>query len=225
MIDIINAHVVYSNGQVAVDDLSVHINSGEFVVVVGPSGAGKSSFIKLLTRELVANRGTVIVNNQDLTILKKKMVPFYRRQLGVVFQDFRLLPNKTVFENVAFALEVIETRKKDIKKRVNEVLDMVGILHKAKELPHNLSGGEQQRVAIARAIVNRPLVLITDEPTGNLDPITSREIMDVFKRINNCGTTIVMVTHDMDMVKYLNKRVLRIEHGRIAREVLRGEVR
>lgn len=225
MIDIIDAHVVYSNGQVAVDDLSVHIHHGEFVVVVGPSGAGKSSFIKLLTRELTPDRGSVIFENQDIGRLKKKEVPFYRRKLGIVFQDFRLLPSKTVFENVAFALEVIETRKKDIKPKVNEVLSLVGILHKANELPHNLSGGEQQRVAIARAIVNRPTLLIADEPTGNLDPATSREIMDLFKEINNCGTTVLMVTHDMDMVKYLNKRVIRIEHGRIAKELMRGALR
>lgn len=225
MIDIIDAHVVYGNGQVAVDDLSVHIHHGEFVVVVGPSGAGKSSFIKLLTRELIADRGSVIIENQDIGQLKKQEVPFYRRKLGIVFQDFRLLPTKTVFENVAFALEVIETRKKDIKPKVNEVLAMVGILHKANELPHNLSGGEQQRVAIARAIVNRPVLLIADEPTGNLDPSTSKEIIDLFKEINNCGTTVLMVTHDMDMVKYLNKRVIRIEHGRIAKEVMRGALR
>ena len=225
MIEILNARVVYENGQVAVNDLSVHINPGEFVVVVGPSGAGKSSFIKLLTREIVATSGSVFVNHQDITKLKKLKIPYYRRKLGVVFQDFRLLPNKTVFENVAFALEVIGVRSEEIRKKVNTVLDMVGILHKAKELPHNLSGGEQQRVAIARAIVNRPLVLIADEPTGNLDPNTSKEIMDLFKRINNYGTTIVMVTHDMDMVSYLNKRVLRIEHGRIAKETQRGSVR
>lgn len=225
MIDLKNAQVVYGNGQVAVEDLSVHIMPGEFVIIVGSSGAGKSTFIKLLTREIRPSRGTVIVNNTDLTRLKKSKVPFYRRKLGVVFQDFRLLPNKTVFENVAFALEVIEAKSCDIKRRVNNVLDMVGILHKAKELPHNLSGGEQQRVAIARAIVNKPLVLIADEPTGNLDPNTSKDIMDLFKRINNYGTTVVMVTHDMDMVKYLNKRVINIEQGRIIKETDRGALR
>lgn len=225
MIDLKNVQVVYGNGQVAVEDLSVHIMPGEFVIIVGSSGAGKSTFIKLLTREIRPSRGTVIVNNTDLTRLKKNKVPFYRRKLGVVFQDFRLLPNKTVFENVAFALEVIEAKSGDIKRRVNNVLDMVGILHKAKELPHNLSGGEQQRVAIARAIVNKPLVLIADEPTGNLDPNTSKDIMDLFKRINNYGTTVVMVTHDMDMVKYLNKRVINIEQGRIVKETDRGALR
>ena len=222
MIDLMNARVVYKNGQVAMDDMSVHINSGEFVVIVGSSGAGKSTLIKLLTREITPTKGQVVVNDTDIGKLKKRKVPYYRRKLGVVFQDFRLLPNKTVFENVAFALEVIEAKPSEIKRKVNSVLDMVGILHKAKDYPHDLSGGEQQRVAIARAIVNRPLILIADEPTGNLDNHTSRDIMDIFKRINNYGTKVVLVTHDMDMVKYLNKRVITIEDGRIAKEFEKG---
>lgn len=225
MIDFRNAKVIYENGSIALDNLSVHIDKSEFVVLVGASGAGKSTFIKLLTRELVATEGIITVDNVDVSRLKKGKIPYYRRKLGVVFQDFRLLPNKTVFENVAFALEVIEERSAEIRRKVNSVLDMVGLLHKAKDLPHNLSGGEQQRVAIARAIVNRPLVLIADEPTGNLDPITSREIMDLFRQINNYGTTVVMVTHDMDMVRYLNKRVIRIEKGQISKETQRGAVK
>lgn len=224
MIDLKNARVVYGNGQVALDGFDLHIDAGEFVIVVGASGAGKSTFIKLLTREIMAASGDVYVNGENLINIKKKKIPYYRRRLGIVFQDFRLLPNKTVFENVAFALEVIQVKSSEIKRRVNEVLDMVGLLHKAKEKPNNLSGGEQQRVAIARAVVNKPLVLIADEPTGNLDPNTSREIMDIFKRINNYGTTVVMVTHDMDMVSYLNKRVITIENGRVARERDRGVI-
>lgn len=222
MIDFKDASAVYENGVMALNHLNCHIDSGEFVTIVGPSGAGKSTFIRLLTHEMLPSSGQVIVNNQDLGKLKKSKVPYYRRKLGIVFQDFRLLPNKTVFENIAFALEVMEARPREIKAKVNHVLDMVGLLHKANDLPHNLSGGEQQRVAIARAIVNKPLVLIADEPTGNLDPNTSRDIVNLFKQINNNGTTIVMVTHDMDVVRYLNKRVIRIEEGRISKEVMRG---
>ncbi len=222
MIDIRNVRVVYPNGQVALDNFSVHVEQGEFVVVVGPSGAGKSTFFRLINHEIQADYGDVYINGEDLRKLKKSRVPYYRRQLGVVFQDFRLLPNKTVFENVAFALEVIGVSRKEIRQRVAAILDMVGLSHKAKDMPHNLSGGEQQRVAIARAIVNRPQVLIADEPTGNLDPETSRGIMDLFKAINHQGTTIVMVTHDMQMVSYVNKRVLTIAEGRVAKEETRG---
>lgn len=222
MINLRDVRVVYPNGQVALDNFSVHVERGEFVVVVGPSGAGKSTFFRLINREIDAENGEVYINGQDLRKLKKSRVPYYRRQLGVVFQDFRLLPNKTVFENVAFALEVIGVRRKEIRQRVTEILEMVGLSHKAKDMPHNLSGGEQQRVAIARAIVNRPQVLIADEPTGNLDPETSRGIMDLFKTINHQGTTIVMVTHDMQMVSYVNKRILTISGGRVAKEESRG---
>lgn len=225
MIDFRNAKVIYENGSAGLNNLSVHIDKSEFVIIVGASGAGKSTFIRLLTRELVATEGAVTVDNVDVGRLKKSKIPYYRRKLGVVFQDFRLLPNKSVFENVAFALEVIEEKPIIIKKKVNAVLEMVGLLHKSNDLPHNLSGGEQQRVAIARAIVNRPLVLIADEPTGNLDPTTSKDIMDLFRRINNYGTTVVMVTHDMEMVRYLNKRVIRIDKGQITKETARGEVK
>ena len=222
MIEFRNVHKVYDNGSVALEDVSIHIEKGEFVLVCGHSGAGKSTFIKLLSHEVKPDSGTVFVNDVDVTRIKSTKVPYLRRKLGIVFQDFRLLPSKTVFENVAFALEVIEEKPKVIKDKVLNVLDLVGLSDKANDLPQDLSGGEQQRVAIARAIVNKPLVLIADEPTGNLDPQTSRDISDLFKAINNSGTTVVMVTHDMDMVSYLNKRVIALENGRVVSDQMRG---
>lgn len=222
MIEFRNVHKVYDNGSVALEDVSIHIEKGEFVLVCGHSGAGKSTFIKLLSHEVTPDSGTVVVNDVDVTRIKSSKVPYLRRKLGIVFQDFRLLPSKTVFENVAFALEVIEEKPKVIKDKVLNVLDLVGLSDKANDLPQDLSGGEQQRVAIARAIVNKPLVLIADEPTGNLDPQTSRDISDLFKAINNSGTTVVMVTHDMDMVSYLNKRVIALENGHVVSDQMRG---
>ena len=222
MIEFRNVHKVYDNGSVALEDVSIHIEKGEFVLVCGHSGAGKSTFIKLLSHEVKPDSGTVFVNDVDVTRIKSSKVPYLRRKLGIVFQDFRLLPSKTVFENVAFALEVIEEKPKVIKDKVLNVLDLVGLSDNANDLPQDLSGGEQQRVAIARAIVNKPLVLIADEPTGNLDPQTSRDISDLFKAINNSGTTVVMVTHDMDMVSYLNKRVIALENGRVVSDQMRG---
>lgn len=222
MIEFNHVNKVYDNGSVALEDVTVHVDKGEFVLICGASGAGKSTFIKLLSHEVVPDSGTVIVNDIDVTRLKKSKIPHLRRRIGVVFQDFRLLPNKTVFENIAFALEVIEEKRSVIRRRVEEVLELVGLAHKANDLPEDLSGGEQQRVAIARAIVNKPLVLIADEPTGNLDPNTSRDIMELFKAINNSGTTIVMVTHDMQMVQYLDKRVIALDAGRIVSDRLRG---
>ncbi len=222
MIEFRNVHKVYDNGSVALEDVSIHIEKGEFVLVCGHSGAGKSTFIKLLSHEVKPDSGTVFVNDVDVTRIKSSKVPYLRRKLGIVFQDFRLLPSKTVFENVAFALEVIEEKPKVIKDKVLNVLDLVGLSDKANDLPQDLSGGEQQRVAIARAIVNKPLVLIADEPTGNLDPQTSRDISDLFKAINNSGTTVVMVTHDMDMVSYLNKRVIALENGHVVSDQMRG---
>ena len=207
---------------IALEDVSIHIEKGEFVLVCGHSGAGKSTFIKLLSHEVTPDSGTVIVNDVDVTRIKSSKVPYLRRKLGIVFQDFRLLPSKTVFENIAFALEVIEEKPKVIQEKVYNVLELVGLSDKANDLPQDLSGGEQQRVAIARAIVNKPLVLIADEPTGNLDPQTSRDISDLFKAINNSGTTVVMVTHDMDMVSYLNKRVIALEGGRVVSDQMRG---
>ena len=222
MIQFNHVNKVYDNGSLALDDVTIPIEKGEFVLICGPSGAGKSTFIKLLSHEVVPDSGTVIVNDMEVSHLKKRKIPYLRRRLGIVFQDFRLLPNKTVAENIAFALEVIEEKPKVIKDRVAAVLDMVGLGHKADDLPQDLSGGEQQRVAIARAIVNKPLVLIADEPTGNLDPNTSKGIVELFKTINNSGTTIVMVTHDMEMVKYLNKRVIALEDGRVISDRMRG---
>ena len=222
MIQFNHVNKVYDNGSLALDDVTIHIEKGEFVLICGPSGAGKSTFIKLLSHEVVPDSGTVIVNDMEVSHLKKRKIPYLRRRLGIVFQDFRLLPNKTVADNIAFALEVIEEKPSVIKERVASVLDMVGLGHKANDLPQDLSGGEQQRVAIARAIVNKPLVLIADEPTGNLDPNTSKGIVELFKTINNSGTTIVMVTHDMEMVKYLNKRVIALEDGRVISDRMRG---
>ena len=222
MIEFRNVHKVYDNGSIALEDVSIHIEKGEFVLVCGHSGADKSTFIKLLSHEVTPDSGTVIVNDVDVTRIKSSKVPYLRRKLGIVFQDFRLLPSKTVFENIAFALEVIEEKPKVIKEKVLNVLELVGLSDKANDLPQDLSGGEQQRVAIARAIVNKPLVLIADEPTGNLDPQTSRDISDLFKAINNSGTTVVMVTHDMDMVSYLNKRVIALEGGRVVSDQMRG---
>mgnify|MGYP001004662387 FL=1 len=222
MIEFRNVHKVYDNGSIALEDVSIHIEKGEFVLVCGHSGAGKSTFIKLLSHEVKPDSGTVMVNDVDVTRIKSSKVPYLRRKLGIVFQDFRLLPSKTVFENIAFALEVIEEKPKVIQEKVYNVLELVGLSDKANDLPQDLSGGEQQRVAIARAIVNKPLVLIADEPTGNLDPQTSRDISDLFKAINNSGTTVVMVTHDMDMVSYLNKRVIALEGGRVVSDQMRG---
>ena len=217
-----NVSKVYDNGSVALDHANVHIKKGEFVFVVGASGAGKSTFIKLLDHEELPTEGSVIVNGIEVNKLKKSRVPYLRRRMGIVFQDFRLLPNKTAEENVPFAMEVIEAPRRLIKERVRNVLDLVGLVGKADALPSNLSGGEQQRVAIARAIVNRPLLLIADEPTGNLDPETSKGIMDIFTKVNHMGTTVVMVTHDQQLVDMMNKRVIEIVDGKIVRDEQQG---
>ena len=222
MIDLKDVSKVYSNGSIALDHVSLHIGKGEFVFVVGASGAGKSTLIKLLSHEELPTSGSVYVDGTAVNRLPKSRVPYLRRKMGIVFQDFRLLPNKTAEENVAFAMEVIESPRRVIKERVRNVLDLVGLLGKADALPHNLSGGEQQRVAIARAIVNRPLLLIADEPTGNLDPETSRDIMDTFKKINHMGTTVLMVTHDKQMVHLMNKRVIEIVNGHVVRDEQKG---
>ena len=215
MIELKNVSKVYDNGSIALDHVSLHIGKGEFVFVVGASGAGKSTLIKLLSYEELPSRGSV-------NKLAKNRVPYLRRKMGIVFQDFRLLPNKTAQENVAFAMEVIEAPRRLIRRRVRDVLDLVGLVGKADALPKNLSGGEQQRVAIARAIVNRPLLLIADEPTGNLDPETSRDIMEVFKKINHMGTTVLMVTHDKTLVDMMNKRVIEIDGGKVVRDEQKG---
>jgi cell division transport system ATP-binding protein len=213
---------IYDNGCVALSDVTVDIPKGDFVFVVGPSGAGKSTFIKLLFREELPSKGKLIVNGRNVGELQSSEVPYLRRNLGIVFQDYRLLPNKTVYENVAFAMQVIEASHRDIKKRVSHVLDLVGLRHKTTSFPGELSGGEQQRIAIARAIVNNPVVVIADEPTGNLDPETSWEIMKIFNRINKGGTTIVMATHDKTVVDAMKRRVIAIENGNIARDEVKG---
>lgn len=213
---------VYSNGSVALAEVTVDIHKGEFVFVVGTSGAGKSTFIKLLLREELPTRGRLVVNGRNVIEMLSKDVPYLRRSLGVVFQDYRLLPNKTVYDNVAFAMQVVEAPRREMQKRVHNVLDLVGLRHKVRTYPSELSGGEQQRVAIARAIVNNPVIVIADEPTGNLDPDTSWEIMKVFDTINKAGTTIIMATHDKTVVDAMRKRVIAIEKGRIVRDQVKG---
>ena len=213
---------VYPGGSVALQDVNVHIEPGEFVFVVGPSGAGKSTFIKMLFREVLPTTGSIFVNGMDILALSPKEIPFMRRQLGIIFQDYRLLPDRTVFENVAFAMQVIEAPHRKIRRQVNNVLDLVGLRHRSNAYPNELSGGEQQRIAIARAIVNDPVFVIADEPTGNLDPETSWDIMEIFKEINFAGTTIVMATHDKDVVDAMGKRVIAIEQGRIVRDEKEG---
>ena len=213
----------YRRSTTALRDINVKVNQGEFVYIVGPSGAGKSTFIKLLYREEKATAGTSKVGECDLNKLRRRDIPMLRRSIGVVFQDYKLLPKKTVFENVAYAMQVIGEKPRDIKKRVPEVLDLVGLKHKMRSFPHQLSGGEQQRVAIARAIVNNPKVLIADEPTGNLDPEISWEIMQLLERINLQGTTILMATHNKQIVDTLRHRVIAIENGRIVRDEEEGE--
>ncbi len=213
---------VYPGGSVALQNVNVHIAPGEFVFVVGPSGAGKSTFIKMLFREVLPTTGSIFVNGVDILSLEPKEIPFMRRQLGIIFQDYRLLPDRTVYENVAFAMQVIEAPHRKIKRQVLNVLDLVGLRHRANAYPNELSGGEQQRIAIARAIVNDPVFVIADEPTGNLDPETSWEIMEIFKEINETGTTIVMATHDKEVVDAMGKRVIAIEKGSIVRDEKEG---
>lgn len=222
MIEMKDVWKTYPNGVMAINGIDVSISKGEFVYVVGPSGAGKSTFIKLMYREEKPTRGLVVVNGYNLAQIKEKRIPMLRRSLGIVFQDFKLLPTLSVYENVAFALEVIEESPSSIKRNVMNVLDIVRLKNKARFFPHELSGGEQQRVAIARAIVNNPAILIADEPTGNLDPDTSWEIMRILEEINNRGTTILMATHNKEIVNTIRKRVIAIESGRIARDEVRG---
>ena len=213
---------IYGSRNVALSNVSLDIEHGEFVFIVGPSGAGKSTFIKLLFMEEEPTSGSIIMNGNDLSLITQKQIPYIRRQIGVVFQDFRLLQNKTVYDNLAFAMRVIETPYAEIQKRVPHVLDLVGLRRKSRMYPTELSGGEQQRVAIARAIVNRPIAVIADEPTGNLDPETSWEIMNVFERINKMDTTVIMATHDKTVVDGMKKRVIAIEKGRIVRDQMKG---
>ncbi|QDX91553.1 cell division ATP-binding protein FtsE [Brevibacillus laterosporus] len=223
MIEMYDVWKTYPNGTNALKGINVKIDKGEFVYVVGPSGAGKSTFIKLMYREERPTKGQIFLNGFNVSRIKEKQIPNVRRSIGVVFQDFKLLPTLTVFENVAFAMEVIEANKKAIKPRVLDVLGLVKLKHKAKMLPGELSGGEQQRVALARAIVNNPSIIIADEPTGNLDPETSWDIMRLFEEINQRGTTVVMATHNREIVNTIRRRVIAIEAGEIARDEQRGE--
>lgn len=213
MITLENVSKSYAKGQPALNDVSLHIDKGEFVFIVGNSGSGKSTLIKLLLKELEPTSGTIIVNDQNLGKMKRRKVPKYRRGVGVVFQDFRLLKDRNVYENVAFAQRVIERPNRVIKKRVPEILTLVGLAEKYKSFPRELSGGEQQRVALARALVNRPNILLADEPTGNLDPKNSLEIMKLLEEINERGTTVLVVTHNREIVNSFRKRVITMRKG------------
>jgi cell division transport system ATP-binding protein len=223
MIRLENVSKVYKHDVVALRDANADIQKGEFVFLVGPSGSGKSTFIRLLNKEEVPDGGRIFVAGKDIGQLTSWKVPFLRRNIGCVFQDFKLLPNKNVAENVAFALEVIGRPKHVIKTQVPAILELVGLGKKMQRLPHELSGGEQQRVSIARAFVNRPLILLADEPTGNLDPATSVGIMRLLDRINRTGTTVVMCTHDRSIVDTMRRRVIELDRGRIVRDQARGE--
>src|SRR5699024_5251472 len=223
MINMKDVYKTYANGVTALNGIDIGIDQGEFVYVVGPSGAGKSTFIRLIYREVKPTHGTIIIDDTALSTLKKMKVPFLRRNVGVVFQDFKLLQKLSLYENIAFALEVIEESPRNIRKRVMDVLELVGLKNKARFIPDELSGGEQQRVSIARAIVNHPKIVIADEPTGNLDPDTSWEIMRIFEEINAKGTTLIMATHSKEIVNTVKKRVIAIEDGLIVRDEHRGE--
>ncbi|RYG74402.1 cell division ATP-binding protein FtsE [Lentibacillus lipolyticus] len=223
MIKMRDVHKTYANGVTALNGITIDIDQGEFVYIVGPSGAGKSTFVRLMFRETKPSEGSITINDVDMSNMKEKNVPFLRRNIGVIFQDFKLLSKLTVYENIAFALEVIEESPRNIRKRVMDVLELVGLKNKARFLPDELSGGEQQRVSIARAIVNHPKIVIADEPTGNLDPETSWGIMRIFEEINAQGTTILMATHSKEIVNTIKKRVIAIEDGLIVRDEHRGE--
>jgi cell division transport system ATP-binding protein len=222
MIEFRDVTKVYNKNLTALSNVNVVIERGEFVFLVGPSGAGKSTFIKLLLKEINPTKGKILYNDTDITTMKGRLVPYYRRKIGMVFQDFRLIPTLNVYENVAFAMRIIEANYRDIKKKVPIVLSLVGLSSKYKSYPHELSGGEQQRVSLARAIVNNPNILIADEPTGNLDPDTARDIVGILSDINHAGTTILMATHAKDIVDSMKKRVIAIDKGEIARDELRG---
>jgi cell division transport system ATP-binding protein len=212
----------YQGGVVGLEDVSLQIDKGEFVFLVGPSGSGKSTFIKLLLKELDVTSGNLIVGGKSLPKLKRSKVPVLRRNIGCVFQDFKLLPNRTVYQNVAYALQVQGRPRSEIRRKVPDIVGLVGLADKSDRLPHELSGGEQQRVSVARAFVNHPPLLIADEPTGNLDPDTSVGIMQLLYRINRAGTTVVMATHDREMVDKMRRRVIQLEDGKVVRDDRRG---
>ena len=212
----------YENNALALNDINVEIHKGEFVFIVGPSGAGKSTFMRMLLHETLPTSGTVIINGYNITKMKRQDIPYLRRSLGIVFQDYRLLPDKTVYENIAFAMRVIEAPRRLIQHSVNSVLDVVGLKDKYNCFPHQLSGGEQQRVAIARAIVNEPAILLADEPTGNLDPTNSWEIMKLLEEANDRGTTVLVVTHNQEIVNEMQKRVVTMKKGVIVSDEKKG---
>lgn len=215
MIDFKNVSKVYDNGTKALSNVNIHIDKGEFVFVVGASGAGKSTFLKLMMREEVPSSGSITIKDYNLGEMKKRKIPYFRRNLGIVFQDFRLIPNMTVYDNVAFAMRVVGAREKAIRKRVPYVINIVGLSQKARCYPNELSGGEQQRVALARALVNNADIIIADEPTGNVDPQMSLEIVELLKRLNETGTTVIMVTHAHDLVRRFDNRVIVLDGGAI----------
>ena len=222
MIEFTNVVKAYHTGNKDLKGISMHIDDGEFVFLVGPSGSGKSTIIKLITGEIQPTEGNVLVNEFHLESIRSREIPYLRRTVGVVFQDFRLIPNKTVYENVAFAMRVIGAREKEIRSRVPYVLELVGLENKGRRHPGELSGGEQQRVAIARALVNNPSMIIADEPTGNLDPARSYEIMLLLEEINNLGTTVLVVTHERELVERFTKRVIAIDDGKVISDGMDG---
>ncbi|MDT8716104.1 cell division ATP-binding protein FtsE [Clostridium sp. 19966] len=223
MIEFINVSKTYDNKHYALNNVNVKIDNGEFVFLVGPSGAGKSTFIKMLLKEVEPSEGTILLDDIEVNKLKMKHVPAYRRKIGMVFQDFRLIPTLNVYENVAFAMRVIEASPREIRKKVPMVLAMVGLSDKFKHFPNELSGGEQQRISLARALVNSPSILIADEPTGNLDPETANGIMSTLNDINKAGTTVLMATHAKEIVDNMKKRVIAVENGVIVRDEKRGK--
>ncbi len=222
MISLQNVTKIYDNGSQALKNVSLDIEKGEFVFVVGSSGSGKSTLIKLLLKEVEPTSGNILINDENIAQISRKEIPYLRRKIGVVFQDFRLLPSKTVYENIAFAMQVVEATPREIRRTVPAVISMVGLSKKAKAYPNQLSGGEQQRVALARAIINKPPVLLADEPTGNLDPETAWEIMSLLKDINMRGTTVVVATHAKEIVDAMQKRVIALKKGVILRDVREG---
>lgn len=222
MIEFRNVSKVYNKNVKALTNVNINIDKGEFVFLVGPSGAGKSTFIKMLLKEVEPSTGNIVMGNEDLSKIKRRQIPYHRRKIGMVFQDFRLIPTLNVYENVAFAMRVVGASPKEIRKRVPMVLSLVGLSNKYKMFPTELSGGEQQRVSIARAIVNNPKVLIADEPTGNLDPETAKEIMELIDNINKAGTTVVMATHAKEIVNSMKKRVIAIDKGEVVSDVQKG---
>jgi len=218
MIDMIGITKTYENGAKGLHEVHLSIKKGEFVFIVGSSGSGKTSFVRLLLKEIEPTKGKIIIDGKDIGRISRRDMPYFRRKLGVVFQDFRLLKNKTVYENVAFAMRIVEATNKEIRRTVPQVLTLVGLAKKAKAYPHQLSGGEQQRVSLARAIINKPPILIADEPTGNLDPDTAWEIMTLLEDINNLGTTVVVATHARDIVDDMQKRVVVLSDGKVLRD-------